>query len=305
MLANPTRLSDCGPRWTLDDTPGHEYHIQIDPGTHLAIEAGTLPGTPAARFTHPNIAATLQRLYHFRVGPRRRWTARPGLSHYLVIPREAILLVPERGYSYIPALINGVRVRFNVSGGTLGCVSGWLDHLPTFTQIGVGHPLHDLQRLAAVAVRGTPLEPLPLTPLTPADLERWGHLAAEASLPLKQYVFRLVEQGSRPLVHLLPRYEYDGHRSGPGISIARTWRVPRRAVAIILQIQNARVRAKLHQIDWFTTGSEVHLSLDPTGSLQFPTASADTLATMPIPSPVSHQQVGAASETSGPSMSPV
>jgi hypothetical protein len=269
MLTTPTRLSDCGSRWTLDDTPGQEYHVEIDPGTHLVIEAGTLPGTAAGRFAHPNIAATVKALYHFRVGPRRRWRDTAGISHYLVIPREAISLLPERGYSYIPALINGVRVRFNVSGGTLASAPGWLDHLPTFTQIGVAHPVQDLKRIAAVAMRGTPLEPLPLKSIRPEDLQRWQHLAAQASLPLKQHVFRLTEEGHRPLIHLLPRYEYEGQHVAPGISVARTWSA-RRAVAIVLQISNARVRAKLHQIDWLATAAGVGASLDLTGTVRVP-----------------------------------
>ncbi len=272
MLASPTPLSDCPSRWTVDDTPGDEYHVQIDPGTHLVIEAGTFPGTPASRFTHPNIAATLQRIYEFKsAGPGRRWRSRAGVSHYFILPRDTIVLLPDRGYSYIPATVNGVKVRFNVSGGTCGPAPGWTDCLRTFTQIGVGHPLRDLRRFAAAAVRGTSLEPLPLTPLSSDRLNHWQRLAAQANPALKQHLFQLVEKGTNPMIHFLLRYSYHGVTCGPGIALVRSWRAPRHVTALILHLLGTRVRVTLHQIDWLTTAAAHGLASDSTGTMTGPT----------------------------------
>ncbi len=268
MFASPTRLSDCTSRWTLDDTPGDQYDIEIEPGTHLVIQAGAFPGTPSARFTHPNLAATVQAIYHFKVAPPRRWIRRAGISHYLIIPRDSILLLPERRYSYISAIINSVTVSFNVSGWTSG--SGWTDSLRTVSEISVGHSLRHLRRLAAVAVRGTSLEPLPLTPLSPDDLQEWQQLAAHVNPVLKRSIFRLVESGCGPSVHLSQGYTHQGLTSGPGVALVRSWRPPKPVTAIILQMLADRVRVTLQQIDWFKTASVNGLHLDSTGTLPLP-----------------------------------
>jgi hypothetical protein len=179
-------LNTITDRFTIDATPGEEYHVEVDPGEYLVVEAGSLVGTPAARFTHPNVAARVNRVYefkHYHGNGGKSWTSKAGVSFYLVIPRSCVFLLPEKGYSYIPAMINGVKVRFNVSGGT---VNGWTDWLHTHTQISVNHCLRDLKKLAEVAVRGTDLEPIGFKAKDEEEVNRemvsWARLGAKQEL---------------------------------------------------------------------------------------------------------------------------
>lgn len=157
---DPVALNTVNERLTIDSTPGEEYHVEVDPGDYLVINAGSIVGSPAARFHHPNVAHTRRQVYefkHYRGNGGKFWTCKAGISFYLVIPRSEVFLLLEKGYSWVPAEINGVKVKFNVSGGSQ---NGWTDWLHTHTSISVGHGIRDLKKLAEVAVRGTDLEPI-------------------------------------------------------------------------------------------------------------------------------------------------
>jgi len=258
-------LSECGDRYVVDEQD--RYEVKIEPGEFLLVEAGACAGKLGAKFRHPNVAATVRRLYEFKHYHRdggKSWSTRAGVSYYMVIPRTAVRLLPEKGCSYVPAEINGVKVSFNVSGGG-GEV--WTDYLRTRTQIAVNHPLRALKAMAAVAVRGTPFEPVAVEPLTPEQEEQWDRLAAGATPDIKEKIARMVEAGLRPTVRLLPGYRYCLDDSGPGVETQRRYRkvwqdrehrayrlVAEGAVrGIVLDIGGVRVRAKDRQIDWAAT----------------------------------------------------
>ena len=128
-------------------------------------------GKPAAAFTHPNVLlkeACVHEFKHYRRGGGKFWTAAAGYNCYFAIPKSAVRLHPEPGYSYIKAQVAGVEVVFNVSGGTL---NGWTDWIRNPVSISVNHPLRALRQLAdaaltpeAAAALGLAVEPSPLEP---------------------------------------------------------------------------------------------------------------------------------------------
>ncbi len=178
MMTEPRLLSECGPKLIVDDTEGDRYEVEIEPGDFLVVRAGATVDKPTALFTHPNIVASARVIHEFRHYRRNGstfWTARAGVDHYFVIPRNAIKLLPEKGYSWIPAEINGVKVKFNVSGGGDGSV--WTDYLFTHTCIAVNHQVKDLTKLAEVAVRNSRLEPIAVKPMDADQEARWQELS--------------------------------------------------------------------------------------------------------------------------------
>ena len=252
-------LSECGERLVVD--AADKYDITIEPGEFLVIEVGAVVGKAAARFEHPNVAVTAKRVYdfkHYRAGGSKFWTERAGVSHFFVVPRSAVCIVMEKGYSYIPAVINGVKVRFNVSGGG---GDSWTDWLTTRVSISVNHSMNDLKRIAEVSVRGTAMEPLKVKEM---DLEKevqWNRLAARANAKLKEKVAALVEAGKGVVVKLLPGYQYI---EGQAIEVrrryrkvpmdARSWKYEETgAVKGIVIDVGCRMFAKVTQIDWHAT----------------------------------------------------
>jgi hypothetical protein len=179
-----TLLSECGSRWVVD--AADNYAVEIEPGDFLVLRFGQDARQPAAKFEHPNVAGVEQVLHEFRhyhANGRKTWTIRPGVNFLFVIPRRAIEMISEKGYSHIPAVINGVKVRFNVSGGTAGGHGGWTDRLRARASCSVGHPVEDMIRIAEVAVRNSPLEPLTLEVLSADDKKRYEECLAAGTTP--------------------------------------------------------------------------------------------------------------------------
>ena len=146
-----------------------DYHVETPAGPALILRAGAMLGKPAAGFTHPNVLLKepcVHEFKHYRKGGGKFWTAAAGYNFYFAIPKAAVRLHPEPGYSYIKAQVAGVEVVFNVSGGTL---NGWTDWIRNPVSISVNHPLRALRQLAdaaltpeAAASLGLSVEPKPL-----------------------------------------------------------------------------------------------------------------------------------------------
>jgi len=261
-------LSECGKVFVIDSED--KYQVEIEPGEYLLVEVGSMAGTAAAKLTHPNIATTAKRVYEFkwyRSNGSKHWTARAGVSHWLVIPRTAVTLIPEKGYSYVKAEINGVKVSFNVSGGG---GEGWTDYLGTRTQISVNHKLADIRKLCEVAVRGTPLEPVTPEPLEPGQEDRWNQLFAGATPDVKEAIAALAGEAKNPVVKMLPGYSHMGHDQGVVVSVHRRMKkipvppAPGYSAAwkceytgapkdFVLKIGVYHVRVKVGQVDWHAT----------------------------------------------------
>lgn len=266
MTTEAKVLSECGTEYIID--AAEPYKVAIDAGEYLVVEVGATAGKASASFTHPNISETAKRIYHFRTyyaSGHKRWRSRAGVSHYFVIPRSAVTLLPEKGCSYVKALINGVKVSFNVSGGG---GPGWTDYLHTHTQISINHKVSDLKRIAAVAVRGTKYEGFVqiADPITADEEKTWNRLAAKANGKLKAKICKLVEEGKRPMVQLLDGYSYGGNGSGVASRVERrykkvpitetSWQYEETGAvkSLVMDVgYGDGVRAKVSQIDWFAT----------------------------------------------------
>lgn len=265
-MTEPKLLSECGPILTVDGTAGEQYQIEIEPGDFLVVRAGASVNKPSVRFAHPNVAASVKTIHefkHYRKGGGKFWTAKAGRDFYFVIPRSAVKMLPEKGFSYIPAEINGVKVKFNVSGGTK---NGWTDWLNTCVTISVNHKVRDLNKLAEVA-----LNPSPLGAITPKELEadrevEWQRLAARATKGLVEKIAKMTEEGKKPVVKLLPGYE---DKEGTAVEVIRrpkkvtltetSYRIEYTGAvkSILMGISGhwGKVRVKVGQIDWAATAA--------------------------------------------------
>jgi hypothetical protein len=260
MRTEPILVSDCGPLLVLDDKDN--YQIEIEPGNYQVVVMGFRSNKPAARFKHPNILATVKRIHefkHYRKQGSKFWTAHAGIDHYLVIPRNKILLMPEKGYSYIKAEINGVKVSFNVSGGGGGV---WTDYLGTVAHIAVNHTLSDLKKLAEVAERGTPFEKMEIKEIEAERLPEWHKLHTKADTKIKEAIYKMIEEGKNPAIQLDHGFTV---KDGIAVSLDRRCKKIRiddhhfslewiGAVKRVIGIFDySRYNIRLHQINWYET----------------------------------------------------
>jgi hypothetical protein len=228
---------------------------------------GFTAGKSGANFTHPNIAATSKEVHefkHYRNNGSKFWTSRAGINHYLVIPRNQIKLLPEKGYSYIKAEINGVKVSFNVSGGG---GNGWTDFLSTSAHTSINHKLSDFKKVCEVAVRNSPFEPVTVKALEPNEEVMWNRLAAKATPKIKERIAKMVEEGKKPIIQFVPYVSYQGAKSGVAIKVQRRAKMVPIADKpgsfsfeetgalryFTLALGFSGVRAKVTQIDWYKT----------------------------------------------------
>lgn len=258
MRTEPILLSDCGTNLVIDDTPKEQYQLNIEQGENQIVVMGFKANKPASKFTHPNISATVKRVHEFKHYRRNSkfWTAHAGIDHYLVIPRNKILILPEKGYSYVKAEINGVKVSFNVSGGT---INGWTDMLGVKSHISVNHKLSDLKKLAEVAI------PQTLTDIKQPDeyeVKRWNKLVADSNPNIKEVIAKLIEEDKKPYIRLVEGLTI---KSGYGTGVRRRYKKEKidethwnlnenGALKKIIGIfDGMRYNVKLSQIDWAET----------------------------------------------------
>lgn len=271
MMTEVKLLSECGTMLVVDDNPADRYQVEIEQGDFLVIRTGATAGKAAFHFDHPNLAAKAKAVFefkHYRRNGGKFWTSRAGMEFYLVIPRTAITMLPEKGHSYVPAMINGVKVKFNVSGGT---INGWTDWMHTHTEISVNHPVRDLKKLAEVAVRGSVMEPVATKALEPDREAQWSRLAARVAKGLIEKVAKLAEEGKNPIVKLLAGYNVkegvliEVSRRAKKIEIPpkegylRSYRIEHTGAVrnLILDVDGhwGKTRVKLNQIDWAATAA--------------------------------------------------
>ena len=90
------KLSDAGTELLLTPEP-NKYIVAIDPEIqkqgYLIVCAGTLAGTPADNFQHPNYAVKKPSVHHFRTyykSGHKRWYTKIGHDFYFIIPTDKI-----------------------------------------------------------------------------------------------------------------------------------------------------------------------------------------------------------------------
>lgn len=279
MLTKPKMLNECGNLLVIDDSEKDRYQIQITESDNLLIVAGAKANSASGRFTHPNIVKTAKRIHefkHYRDNGSKFWTSNAGIDHYFIVPKSVIKMLPEKGYSYIKAEINGVKVTFNVSGGTN---NGWTDYLYPVTHISCGHKVKDLKKIAEVAIRNPELESkMEIKELEPENVERWEKLCAKANAKLKEKICKMIEAGEKPIIKMDGRYSFSGINQGIGIEVSRRAKqIPEKVEAgektidgykivsrhrteytgavktIYLSTELGKCRAKVNQINWNET----------------------------------------------------
>ncbi len=168
------------------DTDDGGYRVLIESGDHLILVAGATYGKPAAKFQHPNVVARkceVHEFKHYRKAGSKFWTARPGVNFYLVVPKDQIEMIPEKGYSYVPVKINGQKLVLNVSGGGSFDHGGWTDWVHRVVHTSVGFSKRTLKALADVAFSPDECKAMglsfPLVGLDDAEKQRFIRLAAE------------------------------------------------------------------------------------------------------------------------------
>ena len=276
MMTEARLLSECGEKLVIDDSEKDRYEIAIAPGDDIVVMMGFKSNHPAAKFTCEGIAATNNEIHEFKHycrSGRKFWTSHAGVNHYLVVPKNQIKLLPEKGYSYVKAEINGVKVSFNVSGG--GGSDGWRDWLGNTASVGVNHPLKALKAVAAVARKGVKLE---VKQLSEDDMLAWRKLAAKTG-SAKETIIGLVEAGKKPTIILGARYSFQGRTIGQGVEAVRKYMrsnytpcdikvgdyensrriVPIGAVKAVMVAFGEgycnQARVKMTQIDWLATAT--------------------------------------------------
>ena len=153
MISEPVTLSEVaieGSKRVLN--LADDYSIEFPDAPALAICFGQTE-TKRFDFNHANVAATKDTTFefkHYEAGGGKHWTRKPGRQFWFVVPSSKIRILPEKGYSYVRAEINGVAIRFNVSGGTWG--PGWRDWVNDRPHVLVGHTLRDMKKIADVAL---------------------------------------------------------------------------------------------------------------------------------------------------------
>lgn len=132
------------------------YAVRFAEGPCIVLVLGAKPDSALTRFEHPNLLARVPVTHHFKhygAGGSKWWTEAEGVDLYLAVPKEAIALVGEAGYSYPKVRIGGEDLGLNVSGGCGGSRGpGWEDSVGVVAHTSVGHTVKTARALAAVAL---------------------------------------------------------------------------------------------------------------------------------------------------------
>ena len=276
MITEKKLLSNCGDCLVLDDSKDGQYQIKIQESEHFVIIFGGTAGHASFNFQHPNIAHYSKKIMEFKhYHPIRGkfWTNSAGIDMFFVIPSNKIYILPEKGYSYVQAEINGVKVSLNVSGGT---TNGWTDYLGNIVHACVNMKIKDLKKIAEVAERGTSLEPIKTKELTEEDLKLWEEKASTYSKDIKknkEKFYDMVTSGKHLKIILQNRFS--DYKNGRAMEIIRGMKEIRNGNNIEWHDNKGRVkyiiarfddcyterRVKLNQINWLETIAEMKKDL--------------------------------------------
>ncbi len=235
------RMDLAGERFQVED----RYEVRLPPGDHLIVVASAYLGESGYDFDYPNIAAWKSELFefkHYRKGGSKFWTGKAGISFYFAIPKAQIEMLPEKGYSYVPVLIQGRKCHLNVSGGTGD--NGWTDWVHQGVDIGCGWKIAALRSLATIAlnpedcrVQGITLAIEPLK-----DYQRSGFVETAAAATMRPRL------GAGGQVFLRNGWSCMGSQ-GPFAIESR----PPRKRYFICTCGTAHIRIQYAAIDWTKT----------------------------------------------------
>lgn len=215
IITEKKLMSECGTCLVLNDgidTNGkliqsEVYKVEFLEMKYLIVEVGAKVGSGLANLKHSNILTSVKRIYefkHYRKNGGKYWTSSAGISHFVIVPTDKIYLLSEKGYSYVKAEINGVKVMFNVSGG--GGSNGWTDYVHSSTNISVGHKAKDIKKLLEVCVRDAEFETkFEIKQLEADQVEKWERMNEQASNLVKKQkekIYNLIRE-KKPVTVIL------------------------------------------------------------------------------------------------------
>ena len=231
---------------TVEIAPG--YQVELPDDDCLILVAGAKYPAAATRYDHPHLAARQDQVFHTRAywpDGRKKWFAHAGRDFYFVIPRDRIELVFEKGYSYVPVLVNGQSWRLNVSGGGGGT---WTDCVRQQSHVGIGCSKRQLDSLAQAALPPDQAQDqvnLELKELSTSDAAYFAELLAGGvcrdRLVAGQQLF--LQEG----------YSFDGQR-GPFYVESKT---SRKRIYLVRSRPDGgtRVRVPYQGVDWAATAA--------------------------------------------------
>jgi hypothetical protein len=128
---------------TISVEVNDRYHILFAPEPYLILGVGLVN----REFNHPSMVAKKTDVFefkHYRKSGSKFWTAKPGVEHYFVVPKERIEVSLEEGGN-VHTIIGGQKVVLNVSGGTM---NGWEDWVSRTPHTLVNLPVKTLKAIA-------------------------------------------------------------------------------------------------------------------------------------------------------------
>ena len=184
------------------------YHVELPDTEHFVIVAGANYPAAATHYDHPNVAARQDKVFYTRAywpDGRKKWFQHAGTDFSFVVPRNKISLVFQKGYSYVPVVINGQTFRLSVTGGTF---DGWTAIRPSTELRAILPPQtrhrvwKRLQQEAQGRLRGLRL-PFRLGPVLAGGCLVAGVIAAVMIMPLVGFVHAMVLVGTALVAMLL------------------------------------------------------------------------------------------------------
>ena len=223
------------------------YEVHFDPEDYLILKAGSKTDQPGSKFVHRNVVASCGRVFEFKHEARsgqKRWTTSCGVEFHLVVPKSRIELLHEKGYSYVPVIIGGLRTILNVSGGSDG-QGGWCDWVRRIADTQVGFPLRSLALLADQALTPEECRARGITfdlRLREIDQKRYTALATYAR------VRNLIQPGHK--IVLASGWDCSGSE-GPFPVVSR----PRNKRHFLCDYGWGKVQVKYEAVDWVVTAT--------------------------------------------------
>jgi hypothetical protein len=129
---------------TVQIAVADDYVITFAPEPYLILGVGLT----ICEFNHPSMVAkqtTVFEFKHERASGHKFWTAKPGVLHYFVVPKNHIEVAIEKGYSYVTTYIGGQKVVLNVSGGSGPPWKDWVSRSP---HTCINYPVKTLKAIA-------------------------------------------------------------------------------------------------------------------------------------------------------------
>lgn len=200
VITKPILLSDCK---NTELFISNDYNVHIDKrvidGQYLVITTGYTINKINKKVKFDNVYRINKKIFNFKKYYRngsKKWSAEAGIEFILIIPKDKIYILPEKGYSYIPIEINGVKIFLNVCGGGS---ANWTDYLSPVSDSSVNIPIKNLKKICEVAVTNVNPDLLPeeINKIEEIETKAWQQVRAE-NYDVKQAIMKLIDEARNP-----------------------------------------------------------------------------------------------------------